>query len=75
MVESQEGEGTITLAAENERWRSAWEARRQFEEDAAVQGLTSPDFLLFLANSARSTYRLLYNAGTSQSNGEWVMQL
>ena len=72
VVESEEGEGTITLAAETERSRSAWEARRQFEEDAAVQGLTSPDFLLFLANSARSTYRLLYNAGMSQGNGEWV---
>ena len=72
MVESEEGEGIITLAAENERWRSAWEARRQLEEDAAVKGLTSPNFLLFLANSARSTYRLLYNEGMSQGNGESV---
>ena len=72
VVESEEGEGTITLAPENENWKSLWEARRQFEEDAAVQGLTSPDFLLFLANSARSTYRLLYSEGIAQGNGEWV---
>ena len=72
VVQREQEEGTIAFVEENEEQKAAWEARRQSEEDATVRAIASPDFVLFLAESARSAYHLLYDAGQSRRDGGWT---
>ena len=41
----------------------------EFKRTEEVRQVTSPSFVLFLATSAASSYRLLYNSGVSTSDG------
>ena len=72
VVHSEQLEGKMRFVSESEELRSIRQSRLQMEDDAAIRRVTNPAFVLFLANSARSAYRLLYDAGMSRDNGEWL---
>ncbi len=70
MLEQEEKVVTIVPIDEDPQAKAAREAQRLRSHETHVQSLTSPSFVLFLAWSSLSSYRLLYNTGISRSKGE-----
>lgn len=70
MLETEEKVVTIVRIEEDPQVRAAREAQRLRNRETHIRSLTSPSFVLFLARSSLSSYRLLYNTGTSHSKGE-----
>ena len=65
-----ETEVTISFPKEAPQQRAIREAQLQLAQDAEIKAVTSPGFVLFLANSAISSYRSLYNTGMAHDRGE-----
>ena len=63
VIEKTEDEGIISFVEESPCDRTTRAEQRQLAEDNQIQAITSPEFVLFLADSARLTYRLLYDLG------------
>ena len=53
----KEVEATISTVEEDPERRATREAQLQFSQEAEIRAVTSPEFILFLANSALSSYR------------------
>ncbi|MCY3655874.1 MAG: hypothetical protein OXG95_04580 [Chloroflexi bacterium] len=70
VLETEEKVVTIVRIEEDPQVRAAREAQRLRNRETHIRSLTSPSFVLFLARSSLSSYRLLYNTGTSHSKGE-----
>ena len=66
----EEVEATIGIVEEDPQQKAIREAQFQLAQEAEIQAVTSPGFVLFLANSALSSYRSLYNAGISHNSSE-----
>ena len=66
----KEVEATISTVEEDPERRATREAQLQFSQEAEIRAVTSPEFILFLANSALSSYRSLHNTGLSSNNYE-----
>ena len=64
--------GEISLVEEDAQQKAIRETQVRLAQEAEIQAITSPEFVLFLANSALSSYRLLHNAGTSERNGDFL---
>ncbi len=72
VVEREQGEVTITFVGESKEQKALREAFLKMKDDSEVRALTDPSFVLFLANSARSAYRLLFETGLLEQRGELV---
>ena len=72
IVHTEEAEATIELVAETQEQRAARLAFLEDREAAEIRALTSQTFVLFLANSARAAYRLLYDEAMAKQSGEWL---
>ena len=70
VIQREEETGTITFGEEDPLQKAIRETQLRLAEEAEVQAITSPEFVLFLANSALSSYRLLHSAGESHQNSE-----
>ena len=70
VVEKEEDIGTISIAEEDPQQVAIREAQIQLAQETEIQAITSPSFILFLANSALSSYRSLRSTGVSENNGE-----
>ena len=70
VTEQDEGIGTITLVEEDPQDVATREEQIQRISDAEIQAITSPTFILFLANSALSSYRCLHSTGLSTNSDE-----
>ena len=70
VIERKEDTGTITFIEEDPKQKAIRDAQLLLAEEAEIKTITSPDFVLFLANSALSSYRLLHEAGVSHQNSE-----
>ena len=70
MLEQEEKVVTIVPIDEDPQEKAAREAQRLRSHETHVQSLTSPAFVLFLAWSSLSSYKLLYETGISRSRGE-----
>ena len=66
VIQKEEDEGTITFVKEDPKDRNAREEQLQLADEAQIQAITNPEFILFLASSARLTYNLLYDLGIPQ---------
>ena len=62
VVHREEEEGTITFVQDPKR-RAEREAKLQLGDEAQIQAITSPEFVLFLARSAYLAYNALYDIG------------
>ena len=71
LVKGEEVVGTIEIVQQEPQEKSVREAQLRLAEDAEVQAITRPEFVLFLANSTLSSYRSLRVTGESQQNGEF----
>ena len=72
VIQREEEIGTISFVEEDPQQKAVREAQLRLAQEAEIQAITSPGFVLFLANSALSSYRLLYNAGISNQNSEFL---
>lgn len=72
IVQSEQTEATITVVAQTKEEIAARIAFLEDKEAAEVRAITSPSFVLFLANSVRAAYRLLYDAGMANQSGKWL---
>ena len=72
VVKREQGEGRITFVEESEERKALREEFLKMKDYSEVQAITAPSFVLFLANSARSAYRLLFETGLSEEKGELV---
>lgn len=70
VIQRQEEIGTISLVEEDPQQKAIREEQLLIAQEDEIEAITSPGFLLFLANSAFSSYRLLYNSGVSNQNSE-----
>ncbi len=70
VVEKEEDIGTISIVEEDPQQVAIREAQVQLAQETEIQAITSPSFILFLANSALSSYRSLRSTGMSENNGE-----
>ncbi len=70
VIQREEEIGTITVVEEDPQRKVIREAQLRQAEKADIQVITSPEFVLFLANSALSSYRLLHGIGISHQNRE-----
>ena len=70
VIERKEDTGIITPIEEDPKQKAIRDAQLLLAEEAEIKTITSPDFVLFLANSAFSSYRLLHEAGVSHQNSE-----
>ena len=70
VIQREEEIGTISFVEEDPQQKAVREAQLRLAQEVEIQAITSPGFVLFLANSALSSYRFLYNAGISNQNGE-----
>ena len=70
VIRREEEIGTITLVEKDPQLKANREAQLRLAEEAEIQAITSPEFVLFLANSALSSYPLLRGAGESRQNSE-----
>ena len=66
---SEEGEITWSQGPSADFERAVRDAEIEFKQTEEVRRVTSPSFVLFLASSAASSYRLLYNSGISMGAG------
>ena len=66
---SEEGEITLLRGPSAESERAVRNAEIEFKRTEEVRLVTSHAFVLFLASSAASSYRLLYNSGISMGDG------
>ena len=70
VIQREEEMGTITVVQEDPQQKAIREAQLRLAEEAEIQAITSPEFVLFLADSALSSYRLLNSVGVSHQNSE-----
>ncbi len=63
VIEREEEEGTITVVEENPQEKAKRKAEIEAAQEAQIQAITSPEFILFLAKSAQISYQLLYDTG------------
>ena len=66
---SEEGEITWIRGPSAEFERMVRDAEIEFKRTEEVRRVTSPSFVRFLASSAASSYRLLYDSGISMRDG------
>ncbi len=69
VANKEESVGSLSLVDENPRERAIREERLRLVEEAEIQTVTNPSFILFLAKSSFSSYRTLYDSGLSQNDG------
>ena len=72
IVQSEQSEAAIEVVAQTKEEIAARIAFLEDKEAAEVRAITSPSFVLFLANSVRAAYRLLYDGGMANQSGEWL---
>ncbi len=70
VIQRDEGVGTISFVEEDPHLRAVREEQLRLAQQAEIQSITSPEFVLFLANSALSSFRLLYHSGISNQNSQ-----
>ena len=70
IIEKEEDIGTISFVEEDPQQVAIGEAQVQLTQEAEIPAITSPAFILFLANSALSSYQSLHSTGMSGNNGE-----
>ena len=67
VVEKEEGIGTLRFAEEDPKEKADREEQFRLVQDSEIEAFTSPEFVLFLADSANSSFRLLHEEGMSQN--------
>ena len=72
IIERETTVGEISFVDEDAQQKAIKETQIRLDQEAEIQAITSPEFVLFLANSALSSYRLLHNEGTSNRNGDFL---
>ena len=72
VIQREEETGTITFLEEDPQQKVLREAQLSLAAETEVRAFTSPEFVLFLANSALSSYRLLHGVGVSHESGEFL---
>ena len=70
LVQGEEQIGTIQFVEQTPQEKAIREAQLRLAESAEIDVITGPEFVLFLANSALSSYRLLHETGTLHQNSE-----
>ena len=70
VIERNEDTGIVTLIEEDPMQKAIRDAQVLLADEAEIKAITSPEFVLFLANSALSSYRLLHEVGLSRQNSE-----
>lgn len=66
------GEATIAFVEEDPQEKALREEQIRIDQEAEIIALTSPSFILLLAQSAHESYRVLSDSGISQGNGRLV---
>ena len=70
VIQREEEIGTITFVEDDPQRKAVRKAQLRHAEELQIQAITSPEFVLFLANSALSSYKLLRGVGESHQNSE-----
>ena len=68
IIQKDESLGTITFGETNSILKEQREEHIRLIQESEINAFTSPEFVLFLADSANSSFRLLYTEGFSHRN-------